>query len=65
MSNQMAGKRSAPDMGSQKSAAEIEEFMQEEKVRTLEDDIARLRRRVTDLEDFLRGAAVQFRAMSS
>jgi hypothetical protein len=36
------------------------ERMQRDRVMRLEREIARLERRVTDLEDFLRGAAKQF-----
>lgn len=53
------------DLGrNQASMANVEEMTRTMELRKRDDEIERLRRRIADLEDFLRGAATQFMGMA-
>ncbi len=53
----------ATQMSAAEGMIELERLKNKAALQVREDEIAALRRRVSDLEDFLRGCAIQFGAV--
>lgn len=54
----------ANQMTTEQAMKSAEELRRKAEISGLNDEINRLRRRIADLEDFLRGAATQFLGMA-